>query len=231
MADAQQTSTAKLIASTKFQLAFRMTDEQIARVPEEFKALTNARLIRNTCYVDYEIPDMQIYSIPELDLQVMRDLGVEVTPMIIAREYGQFSTRDQFGYGQTVCGGSGRALPAFWVCDEVGQNHAYFSVKKAAIICTASKKPDHRWMLKVWEVKFDANVELNTIQIDVRMFWSGSRFNEAPRRYQTAMAFAMAKATTVNCSGPAWYLPRESKKEDVEEIDETNDANVSDGVE
>lgn len=214
----------RLLRATRFQLVFCLSKAQIDALPAEFLAQGHIKVNRDRgiVYIDYALDDTKDHSVPELDYTVIRDLNVEITPIIVASEYGAYSTRDNHGFGQTVCGGSGRALPPFYLCDEVGRDHALFSTRCAVIICHASKKTDQRWMLKVWEVRFSYDVTTNILKVDVRQFWGGSRFNEAPRRYQTALVFAMAKATTVTCSGGAYYEPRGQRDQDQEQ-----DANIS----
>lgn len=183
------------------QLRFKATEDEFDALPDEVRQ--HVKYINGNCFIELPITNGDVVQLePDVLIEFLKT--VEVIPTVVVTEFGGFDPDQNFGIGQTVCGVSGRPLFPFFSCDTVHRDHALFGVPQKVMLCRAHRRSDTRLSLTLWDVKLDY-WENGCCQLRVVQYWNGSRFNEAPRRYQTALVFALAKAVTPNCSGPAYY--------------------------
>lgn len=200
------------------QLKFRCSEEDwdILRNGPFAESL---RYLNGTCFYTIAIENGQCLQIVDETMLSIMAKAELIMPALVISEFGGYNPNDAYGIAHTVCGLSGKALNPFHISEEPNKNHATFAIPRAAIVCRAAHHSDKRWNLTVYDIRFEFDRERMTVEYHVVEHWRGSRFNETKRRYVTAMAFAMAKASTPFCCGPAFYqLPdREQDTENHED--------------
>lgn len=170
--------------------------------PEDFKLLQDRLELRDDSYkhgmLYYEFGALELGREYVIDAELFRvaKASEHVASSLVLAEYGGYNTEEMYGNAQTVCGVTGKALRPFYVADVPGKVHGLFAVEAKAVVCQASRHTDQRLSLQVIEAKLDYDPETGVIRFNLINLFSGSRFNEAPRRYTTALAFAIAKAIT-----------------------------------
>jgi hypothetical protein len=195
------------------QLKFQCREEDFAELKQVYN--DEVRYLNGVCYYDLEISNKEQAQIvePTMLKAMTSGGGGEVTPVIVVSEWGGFNPDDAYGTAQTVCGLSGKPLNPFFISEAPNSNHATFSVPRAVIVCRASHHSDRRWNLVVYDMRFEFDKDTRVASFEISEHWRGSRFNETKRRYVSPMAFAIAKASTPFCGGPAYCQAREYHNE------------------
>ena len=196
-----------VVSHIRLQLKFAVSRENYDKLTPEDKVV--ARYPGdNLCYLNVSLPNHTRKILSEPYRTLCRDAATEVTPIIIASEFGNFNSNEVYGVAQTVCGYSGKPLIPFAYRNEPNADHATFAVPHAGMLCRATHHVDNRWSLALYDVKFNFEPESSALTLDVVPIWIGTRFTECRRRYMTALAFAMAKAMTPYCADPVFYVAR-----------------------
>jgi hypothetical protein len=188
------------------QLKFKLTQEQLEQVPQD--CLGYLKMGSNgICYYRAKIENDKFYTIPEFLINLFTNVE-EVIPTLVLTEFGNYDPEQNYGIAQIVCGCSGKPILPFVTSDRPGASSAIFGVPHAAVLCRAQRRSDGRWMLNIYDVALEFERVENSLRLKISQYWQGTIFTAAPRRYQTALAFAMAKAVTPYGCGPTYYAPR-----------------------
>lgn len=205
---------AKIVARELIpQLKFKMTEDDYYSQSQEFQE--SVKYNGGICYAKFNLENEVEYDVPDWLRPVLESVG-EVIPTLVAQEYGQFDPEANYGVAQIVCGVTGKPILPFYTTDKPNVASASFGVPHSVIICRAQKRSDQRLILRIFDAKLQYSPENETIRLVVKLFWTGNTFVTAPRRYQTALAFAIAKASIPYGAGPAYYAVRVKTPEAVQ---------------
>jgi hypothetical protein len=148
-------------------------------------------------YLDAELVDLLVASKDLFDQPPMTT--------ILAWESGGYFSDNCHGFGQTVCGFTGKPLKPFYIGETPNGKHAAFCVPSKTVVCVSNIRTDDRINLGVFDVIFDFTDEsYNAVSTNVVVHWAGSRFYETSPRYRIPLGLAFAKSRTPNCSGPVY---------------------------